>query len=331
MSILLAIMLAYGYSPSDSSWSMVSIREIPERAVLFAELAARDGGMPVVDLGSMLELAGRFERAQAVYRMALNSAEDPDVREWLAERLTGAGPLDTLIVLSVRVTNEGPGAAEAVRVEIPLPVPHPPYQSIDHVAGVFTPGAATMSCSLPVLGPGRTAVLPLLIRVTQVPHTYRPLRDTRGDGSGPDGPGRLAGMIRSMEVTHPDDGPGPCLELAFRLKEMAGGEGMELTVTGGLLRTAEDGLLFHAWNHLEQDGMPVDVTLFHADSLRGMAHCPTDMIPLWDLESTGGHEVSAFYSQSDADLSVSMTAAFADPEVISAILGIFPLFLLTVK
>lgn len=331
MNILLAIMLAYGYSPSDSSWSMVSLREIPERAILFAELAARDGGRPVVDLGSMLELAGRFERAEAVYRLALNSAEDSNIRDWLTDRLMGTRPLDTLIILSVRVTNQGHRTAEAVRVEIPLPVSHPPYQHIVHLAGVFTPGATTMSCSLPELGQGCTVVLPLVIQVTQVPYTYRPLRNTWADGSGPIELAGLAGIIRSMEVTHADDGPGPCLELAFRLKEMAGVEGMELTVTGGLLRTAEDGLLFHAWNHLPQDGMPLDVSLFHADSLRGMAHCPTDMIPLWNLENTGGHEVSAFYSQPDADLSVSMTAAFADPELIITMFGMFPLFFLTAE
>lgn len=331
MNILLAILLAYGYSPSDSSWSMVTLREIPERAILFAELAARDGGTPVVDLGSMLELAGRFERAGAVYRVALNSAEDSNVRDWLTERLIGTGPLDTLIVLSARVTNESPGTAEEVRVEIPMPVPHPPYQQIEYLAGAFKPDGATMSCSLPELGPGRTVVLPLLIHVTQVPYTYRPLRETGEDGSGPIALAGLAGIIRSMEVPHSEDGPGPCLELAFRLKEMAGAEGVELTVTGGLLRTAEDGLLFHAWNHLEIDGMPMDVSLFHADSLRGMAHCPTDMIPLWDLESTGGHEVSAFYSRSDAVLSVSMTAAFADPDIMNTMLGMFPLFLLKVK
>lgn len=331
MNILLAILLAYVYSPSDSSWSMVNLREIPERALLFAELAARDGGMPVVDLGSMLELAGQFGRAEAVYRVALNSAEDPNVREWLTARLTGTRPLDTLIVLSSRVSNAGPGTAEAVRVEIPMPLAHPPYQRIVPVAGVFTPDGATMICSLPELGPGLTVALPVLIHVTQVPYTYRPLRKSGEGGPGAIDPAGLSVIIRSMEVSHSEDGPGPCLDLALRLQEMAGAEGVGLTVTGGLLRTSEDGLLFHAWNHLEEDGMPLDVTLFHADSLRGMAHCPTDMIPLWDLESTGGHEVSAFYSRSDADLSVSMTAAFADPGIMNTILDMFPLFLLKAK
>lgn len=328
MSILLAILLAYGYSPSDSSWSMVSLREIPERALLFAELAARDGGTKVVDLGSMLELAGRFERAEAVYRVALNSAEDANVRDWLTERLMGTRPLDTLIILSARVTNESRGTAEAVRVEIPVPVPHPPYQQIEYSAGVFRTDGATLSCSLPELGPGRTVVLPLLIYLTQMPYTYRPLRETGEDGSGRIDLEVLAGIIRSMEIPHSEDGPGPCLELAFRLKEMAGAEEVGLTVTGGLLRTAEDRLLFHAWNHLIEGGMPMDVSLFHADSLRGIAHCPTDMIPLWDLESTGGHEVSVFFSRSDAELSVSMTAAFADPDIMNMMLGMFPLFLL---
>ena len=76
MSVLLAIMLSYGYSPSDSSWNLVTLGNIPERAILFAELAAKDGGKSTVDLAVMLEMAGRFAEAERCYYLALNSSTD---------------------------------------------------------------------------------------------------------------------------------------------------------------------------------------------------------------------------------------------------------------
>jgi hypothetical protein len=104
-------------------------------------------------------------------------------------------------------------------------------------------------------------------------------------------------------------------------------EGLEtgLTVTGGLLVTGGDSLVFHAWNTLIGGSLPLDVSMFQSDSLRGIAHCPSDMIPLWDLDRTEGHEVSAFYVQPGADLQVGMTASFADPVFFDNLLDIFPL------
>jgi hypothetical protein len=101
--------------------------------------------------------------------------------------------------------------------------------------------------------------------------------------------------------------------------------GLGLRVTGGLIRGAGDSLFFHAWNHFQEEFLPIDVSLFNSDSLRGIAHCPADIIPLWDLQITGGHEVSAFYSQPDADLTVAMTASFADPEIMGTLLDMYPL------
>ncbi|MBN2585715.1 MAG: hypothetical protein JXA64_11350 [Candidatus Fermentibacteraceae bacterium] len=328
MSLVLAVLLAYAYSPADSSWSLVTLAGIPERAVLFAELAAREGGRAVVDLGGLLELSGQFDQAVTVYEVALNSAEDPLLEEWLACRITGSGPLDTLLILSTRVTNNSPATARNIRIRIPRPVPHHPYQSIEEIGGAFEGGEAEMNAFVPVLGPGATAVLPLLLHVRQEPYTYRPLSGediTVFGGVGLEG---LADMIRSIEVPLPEDGPGPCLELALALRDSAACRGLRLMVTGGLVRAKGDTLLFHAWNCVQNGSLPIDVSLFHADSMRGIAHCPTDMIPLWDLEATDGHEVSAFYSQPDVDLTVSMTAEFADPVTTAALLDLFPLFFL---
>jgi hypothetical protein len=99
---------------------------------------------------------------------------------------------------------------------------------------------------------------------------------------------------------------------------------IHLQVTGGLLRTGGDSLLFHAWDLHEETGIPMDVSLFQSDSMRGIAHCPTDIIPLWDLEAVDGHEVSVFYHDPSAQLSVSMSAAFGDADILAVIKDIFP-------
>ncbi len=328
MSLVLAVLLAYAYSPADSSWNLVTLAGIPERAVLFAELAAREGGRAVVDLGRILELSGQFDRAVTVYEVALNSADDPLLEEWLLGRIMGSGSLDTLLVLSTRVTNISPAPAGNIRIQIPRPVPHPPYQSIEEVGGAFEGGDGEMNALIPELGPGATAVLPLLLHIRQEPYTYRPLSGedtTLFGGVGLEG---LAAMIRSIEVPLSEDGPGPCLELALALRDSAADEGLALIVTGGLVRAPGDTLLFHAWNCIQDGSLPIDVSLFHADSLRGIAHCPTDMIPLWSLETTDGHEVSAFYSQSDVELTLSMTAVFAEPGTTAAMLDLIPHYIL---
>lgn len=292
--------------------------------MLFARLAARDGGRSVVDLGTILEMAGRFEEARAVYLTAEGSAVDPHVREWLAGRIMGTCSLDTILVLSVVITNEGPGEAEDIELRIPLPESHPPYQSIEIMGGVFRRDGDQMTADLPGLPPGGRAVMPLLLRVRQEPYTFRPLSPLR---EGTD-LRALSAHALSLQLAESDSTPGPCLDAAFAMKEWAEMSGTGLSVTGGLIRTQENGLLFHAWNHTSSEGIPLDVSLLQRDSLRGICHCPTDLIPLWDLEGTGGHEVSAFYSQPDADISVSMEAAFADRPLIEQLLRTFPLCLL---
>ena len=75
--------------------------------------------------------------------------------------------------------------------------------------------------------------------------------------------------------------------------------------------------------------MPIDAALFQTDSLRGIGHCPTDIIPLWNYEYTDGHEVSVYYPQQNIDLDVSIQASFADPDFIEELLKLFPMCLMT--
>ena len=74
---------------------------------------------------------------------------------------------------------------------------------------------------------------------------------------------------------------------------------------------------------------PVDALLFHADSLRGIGHYPTDIIPLWDFGPTDGHEVSIFYPQQEVLLAVSMKASYGDQRIIEVILELLPVNIVT--
>lgn len=320
-------LLAFGYSPSDSSWNLVTLADVPETAVLFAELASREGGRTVIDFGSLLEVSGSFPRAASVYRVALGSSDDAALSEWLYRRASGSEPLDTLLAIVTRVHNCGGSRLSEVTVRIPLPVSHPPYQSMDMVAGVFRDDGSGMEALVFGLEPGSTAVLPIVLRISQVPFTFRPVGPDLESSMGDGGLKGMADLIRSMEVPAEPAGPGPCLGLAMALRDSAEALGINVSVTGGLLREPGDLLVFHAWNLLLPHLMPMDVSLFQVDSLRGIAHCPTDVIPLWDLESAGGHEVSAFFPEPDGDLSVSMEARFLHGSF-ESLLEVFPLSLI---
>ncbi len=329
MSILLAVLLAYAYSPGDSSWNLVTLGDIPQRAILFAELAAKEGGRSTVDLATMLEIAGRFTEAENCYSLALNSSTDPVLCEWLESRISGSRSLDTLIILSIVLSNLSDADATDISVEMPLPESHPPYQRVDRLAGVFITQGNLMVRHIDLLPAGTTVVLPLVLHVTQQPYSFRPLPAQYPALSGSVDLEDISSIIRAIPIPETENGPGPCLEIAYILQDRAAEAGLELHVAGGLLRTGTDDLLFHAWNLIPRTGMPIDAVLFQADSLRGMGHCPTDIIPLWSYEHTDGHEVSVFYPQQDINLDVSIRASFADPDFIAGLLNLFPKCLIT--
>jgi len=325
MSLILAVLLSYAYSPGDSSWNLVVLDSIPDRAILFAELAAKDGGRSAVDLAVILELAGRFEEAGHYYNLTLNSADDADLSEWLCNRIAGSRALDTLVILSTVITNSSNTDAAEISVEIPLPESHMPYQQIEYLAGVFIADGNLMRCQLDLLPPETTIILPLILHIKQQPYTFRPLPSVYQGMHTSMSLDDISYLIRDVQIPEMDTGPGPCLEVAYMLRDRAAESGFELQIIGGLLRVGPDSLLFHAWNLLPESGMPIDAALFHADSLRGIGHCPTDVIPLWNFEQTDGHEVSVFYPQQDAQLTVSMQASYADQDMISRLLKFVPI------
>ncbi|NOQ21477.1 MAG: hypothetical protein GQ565_02345 [Candidatus Aegiribacteria sp.] len=331
MSILLAVLLSYAYSPGDSSWNLVTLGNIPERAILFAELAAKEGGRSAVDLATMLEMAGRFTEAEHCYSLALNSANDPLLSEWLENRISGSRTLDTLVILSTVISNMSDADAIDISVEIPLPVSHTPYQRIELLASAFVAEGNLMAQHIDLLPSRTTLVLPLILHITQHPYNFRPLPAHYPGIAGSVSLEDISSLIRSIPMPETETGPGPCLEIAYLLRDRAADAGLELHITGGLLRTGTDSLLFHAWNQIPVNGMPIDAALFFADSLRGIGHCPTDIIPLWNYEYTDGHEVSVFYPQQNINLDISMQAAFADPDFIERLLKLFPMCLITRK
>ena len=329
MSILLAVLLAYAYSPADSSWNLVTLGNIPQRAILFAELAAKDGGRSTLDLAVMLEIAGRFPEAENCYTLALNSTTDPALSEWLENRISGTGNLDTLVILSIVLSNKSGEDATDISVEIPLPESHPPYQTVQRLAGVFGAEGNLMVQHLDLLPAGATVILPLILHISQQPYNFRPLPAHYPTLSGSVSLEDISSSIRAIPIPEVQNGPGPCLEIAYLLQELAADTGLELQIIGGLVRTGKNDLLFHAWNIIPGTGMPIDAVLFQTDSLRGIGHCPTDIIPLWNYEYTDGHEVSVFYPQQNIDLNVSIQASFADPDFIAGLLKLFPICLMT--
>ena len=329
MSILLAILLSFGYSPGDSSWNLVTLGNIPDRAILFAELAAKEGGRLAVDLAIMLELSGRFSEAEHIYSIALNSATDSLLTGWLDDRLKGNRPLDTLVILSTMISNVSETDAVDISIEIPLPESHPPYQLIEQLAGAFMADGNLMKHHITLLPSRTTIVLPLILHITQQPYSFRPLPAVYPTISGSVTLEDISSLIRTIPMPETEIGPGPCLETAYLLRDKAEEAGFELQIVGGLIRTGTNSLLFHAWNHLPETGIPIDAVLFNQDSLRGIGHCPTDFIPLWNFEYTNGHEVSIFYPQQNIQLDISMQASFADPDFVAGLLKLFPMCLIT--
>jgi len=325
---LMLLCLAFNYSPSDSCQALISIHRIPERAILFARLAARDGGGSSVELGRLLELSGDFRGAESVYSIAAGSAADDEMRRWLNTRSMGCRTLDTLLILSVRLSNPWDSEVTDIDVSVPLPVSHPPYQSLRYTAGMFRPEGPHLKATVDRIPPRTEIVLPIVLELRQEPVSFRPLPETlRGSGGSITIRG-MADLMNAISLPRDPSVPGPCLPAALALAEKVREAGLELSVTGGVVRVTEDSLQFHAWNILADPPIPMDVTLFQQDSLGGIGHCPSDIIPLWDLEAAGGNEVSVYYSSSQPAIDVSMEAALGDPELLNNVLDIYTLPLL---
>jgi len=323
LSLLLLLAALLRQAPSDSAWSLVTLREIPGRALLFAELAARDGGRAAVDHALLLEVAGRFEAAWNAYGIARGWSSDPALTEWLAERMLGTAPLDTVVILDVALRNDGSEAVDDVLVEIPLPLSHPPYQSLGILQWDFAEEDGLLRCRAGRVEAGTEVRLPVLLRIRQEPWTFRPIPDP--PPGSPIGLDAIAGLLRDVSRETGATPGGPCLEASTELSERLGDAGVGVEITGGLLRVSADSLTFHAWNLLDVSGLPLDAVLFAVDSLRGIGHSSTDLIPLWDLGSTGGHEVSVSFSGDPEGVSLDMEAALADEAVLRSILGCVPL------
>ncbi|MDM7992407.1 MAG: hypothetical protein QUS11_03765 [Candidatus Fermentibacter sp.] len=304
-----ALLLAsFSVSPADSCRKLAGIAEIPEEAILFAELAARQGGDGPILFASLLEAAGRFEEAASAYGIALGGAEDPATRSWLSDRMAGSVPFDTLLVLTAGITNLGSSDARDLTVVMPLPRPHPPCQSLTMLYGPFRRDGGSLLAHIPVLAPGETVELPVMLHIVQSPHTFRPLPGSLGRERFDDILAIAAGVGMPDSFT----GTGPCLDMAVEFMEEARKEGIRAGVEGGLVRRG-DSLVFHAWNVLLDGipGLPVDPLLFRTDSLRAIGHCPCDVIPLWDLGAACGHELSVYHAGREADIGIALSASFA--------------------
>ena len=98
MKLLLVFLLSYAFSPRDSCRILVTLAEVPDRALLFAELAASESGEGMLTMGRLLEVSGRFAEAAGYYRRIAVPGSDPDLVRWLSDRQAGTLPLDTTIV-----------------------------------------------------------------------------------------------------------------------------------------------------------------------------------------------------------------------------------------
>lgn len=304
----LAAMLSMSISPADSCRNRLELSSITEEALLFAELAARQGGDGPILYARVLELAGRFAEAATAYGIALGSAENEATRSWLADRRAGSTPVDTLVLLTASVLNTGDEPLTGLELAMPLPRSHPPYQDLRTLYGPFHEEGGRLICRLDSLPPGCAVEVPLLIHVIQEPFTFRPL------SAPPGGPGLADISALAARIEFPDSfsGTGPCLDMAVEFRDRAGIAGLEAGVEGGLVRRG-DSLVFHAWDILLEGipGLPVDPLLHRTDSLRSIGHCPCDVIPLWDLGASGGHELSVSCPESCEALSIGLSAAFS--------------------
>ena len=301
MSLLL--LLLSSFSPGDSAMALANLRFVPEAAVLYAQMAAVENGEWLVGYGRLLEASGDFAGARRIYGLALGRSSDSGSSRWLLNRRAGTAPLDTTIVLLVRVANNGSVAARNIQVLMPEPVDHPPFQDLEVLTSDFTLSMGLFTAEIPCLAPGDTAVLAAGLRIFQTPGTMRPVTPEISDETL----NALAGLMRGLAV--PDAIPGPCVPMSQELRDLAEAIGVALSVEGGL--TVDSGeLVFHAWNRIRGTGVRLDPLLFKTDSLLAVAHCPTDVIPLWELDPTDGYELTLLFDSELYRLEGSMEARF---------------------
>lgn len=315
MSLFLLFLILSVYSPADSCRNLVTLREIPQRAILFAEVAAGQGGNAGINLAKLLEVYGDFAEANICYGIARSWITDPESLEWLHGRLIGTKPLDTLILVTATITNLGTGTAEDIEIKIPLPVSHPPYQQIEILGSGFTEDDGILKAEIDRITAGTTRTINLLIHITQVPYTFRPLPSSIG-GMPFD---ELANIVRSVPQPYNSERDGPCLGMASHLQNSLTARGADIQIVGGLLRKDRNTIVFHAWNLLDNDGtiIPIDPVLFDTDSLRGIGHSSTDMIPLWDLGTTDLNEITAYFPGGRGyEIDVGITISFTNPEAV---------------
>ena len=301
MSLLL--LLLSSFSPGDSAMALANLRFVPEAAVLYAQMAAVENGEWLVGYGRLLEASGDFAGARRIYGLALGRSSDSGSSRWLLNRRAGTAPLDTTIVLLVRVANNGSVAARNIQVLMPEPVDHPPFQDLEVLTSDFALSMGLFTAEIPCLAPGDTAVLAAGLRIFQTPGTMRPVTPEISDETL----NALAGLMRGLAV--PDAIPGPCVPMSQELRDLAEAIGVALSVEGGL--TVDSGeLVFHAWNRIRGTGVRLDPLLFKTDSLLAVAHCPTDVIPLWELDPTDGYELTLLFDSELYRLEGSMEARF---------------------
>ena len=297
--MIVLLLLGFSISPADSARELMSIRHIPEAAIYYSQMAAAEDGCWMLEFGRLLEAAGRFSDAYRIYGIALGNSTSQGSSDWLINRRQGVSPVDTTIVITASVTNTGDITAWNIQVIIPIPVSHPPLQSLTILENDFTPSGGLLTANIPFITPGQTVDLSIAMSILQQPGSLRPISESISDETL----AWIAGTMRAMPI--PSALPGPCVPMSEEMARLAQEQGLTMRVEGGLILD-RTGCIFHAWNVLEDHNIRIDPLLFKEDSLLSIAHNPTDVIPLWDLGPTDGYELNLLYKNPRCRLQGSM-------------------------
>lgn len=301
--IVAALLLGLAISPGDSARAAVTLGNVSDAAVAWAQMAAVRHGPWLVEYGRLLEASGRFRQAHTAYGLALGNTTEPQSARWLLNRRRGVLPLDTALVVTVTVTNDGSASARNFQLIMPEPVAHPPFQQLTVTQSDFTASGGLLSATVPVLQAGASISLSIEMQILQTPWSARPL----GDPMDVETLAWLSETLRGMPV--PGTHPGPCVPMSMELSALMASRGIETIVTGGLMADG-DSLVFHAWAETDPGNIRIDPLLFATDSLLAVGHYPTDIIPLWSLDATDGYELSILFSEKNAALRAAMRAEF---------------------
>lgn len=299
--ILILALLGYSISPADSARELISIRYIPEAAIHYSQMAAAADGSWMLEFGRLLEASGRFADAYRVYGIALGNSTSQANSDWLINRRQGVSPVDTTLVITASVTNTGNITAWGVQVILPMPVPHPPFQNLVILENDFTASGGLLNADIPFIAPGQTVEFSIVMNIVQRPGSTRPITESISDETL----AWIAGTVRALPI--PAALPGPCVPMSEEMVRLAEEQGLTLGVQGGLILD-RSGCIFHAWNVLEDTNIRIDPLLFKEDSLLGIAHNPSDVIPLWDLGATDGYELNLLYKNPECHLMGTMSA-----------------------